>query len=307
VTLLVATPTRNNNELAERLRAHLPGTEIRVWPDLGDPADIEFALVWTPPRGLFGQLPGLRAVSSLGAGVDGLIDDPELPAGVPLGRLAGKRLAANMAAWLLAMVIGRWKRLAEFRDLQRRHEWRQWAPEHPPLIGLLGLGEMGARSARAFLDLDIPVLGLSRSGRGPEGVEVVTGRDGLDDIASKADYLINLLPLTPSTRNILDARLMAKMKTNATLINVGRGAHLVEADLLAALDAGRPAHAILDVFRTEPLPENHPFWDHPQITITPHCASITLTAEAAELAAESYRRVMAGQPPLGAVERTRGY
>lgn len=307
MSLLIATPTRDNRELAERLRALLPGIEIRVWPDIGDPDEVEFALAWNPPRGLFGQLPNLRAVSSLGAGVDGLIDDPELPADVPLGRLAGRRLAANMAAYLVGVVVERWKRLGAFDELQQRREWRQWAPEHPPSIGLLGLGEMGARAARVFLELEFPVLGFSRSGRGPAGVDVYRGRRGLNKIAARADFLINLLPLTPATRDILDARLFARMKPDATVINVGRGAHLVEADLIDALAAGRPAHAVLDVFRAEPLPENHPFWDHPQITITPHCSSITLSAEAAELAAESYRRVLAGQPPLGAVDRERGY
>jgi len=307
VALLIATPDRDSDELARHIRDRDPDIDLRVWPDPGRTEDIRFALVWKPPPGLFEHLPALQAISSLGAGVDALVENPEIPSDVAIGRLAGPRLAANMAAYLVSVVVARWKRLTGFIEDQRRHRWNQWAPEQPPVIGILGTGEMGRRTAAAFVELDFPVHGYSRSGRGPDGVSMHSGVKGLHEIANASDCLINLLPLTSQTRDILDAVLFARMREGSMLINVGRGQHLVEEDLLEALEDNRPGFAVLDVFRTEPLPQDHPFWDHPRIFITPHCASITLTQEAAELAVESYHRVLAGKPPLGRVEREKGY
>ncbi|MBS3824414.1 MAG: glyoxylate/hydroxypyruvate reductase A [Wenzhouxiangellaceae bacterium] len=307
MALLIATPDRDSEELGRLIRRQDPEIDLRVWPELGRAEDIRFVLAWKPPEGLFRQLPALEVVSSLGAGVDQLVDNPQIPGHVAIGRLAGPRLAANMAAYLVAVVVARWKRLPDFAEDQRARRWNQWAPEQPPVIGLLGTGEMGRRTAAAFGELDFPVHGYSRSGRGPAGVTMHSGTRGLHELAGASDCLINLLPLTPETRDILDADLFSQMREGSTLINVGRGEHLVEADLLAALDRGRPGCAVLDVFREEPLPQDHPFWDHPKLFITPHCASITLTREAAELAVESYRRVLGGKPPLGVVDRERGY
>ncbi|MBL39644.1 MAG: glyoxylate/hydroxypyruvate reductase A [Xanthomonadales bacterium] len=307
MALLIATPDRDAADLARHIRQRDPEIDLRLWPELGDPSEITFVLAWRPPDGLFRLLPNLAAVSSLGAGVDALIDDESIPAGVEIGRLAGPRLAADMAAYVVAVVVSHWKRLPGFIEDQKRQRWNPRAPGSPPTVGLLGTGQMGQRSAAAFAELGFPVHGHSRSGRGPEGVEMHSGNDGLAEIAGVSDYLVNLLPLTRRTRRILDRSLFSCMKNGSTLINVGRGEHLVEADLLEALETGRPACAVLDVFRTEPLPPNHPFWRHPRILVTPHCASITRTEEAAELALESYRRVMAGKLPLGRVDRERGY
>lgn len=307
MALLIATPDRDADELARHIRKQDPQIDLRIWPEMGEVSEITFVLAWRPPDGLFRQLPNLAAVSSLGAGVDALIDDESIPAGVEIGRLAGPRLAADMAAYLVAVVVAHWKRLAGFIEDQKKQRWNPRAPGPPPTVGLLGTGQMGERSAAAFAALDFPVHGYSRSGRGPEGVEMHSGDEGLAEIARVSDYLVNLLPLTDRTRGILDRSLFSKMKKGCTLINVGRGEHLAEEDLLEALEAGRPEFAVLDVFRTEPLPSGHPFWRHPRILVTPHCASITLPEEAAELAVESYRRVMAGKPPLGRVDRVRGY
>jgi glyoxylate/hydroxypyruvate reductase A len=307
MALLIATPNRDAAELARHIRRLDPEIDLRIWPELGDASEITFVLAWQPPEGLFRQLPALVAVSSLGAGVDALAGNEAIPANVEIGRLAGPRLAANMAAYVVAVVVAHWKRLPGFIADQKMQRWNPWAPESPPTVGLLGTGQMGQRSAAAFAELGFPVHGYNRSGRGPEGVEMHSGDQGLAEIAGLADYLVNLLPLTRRTRGILDRSLFSRMKRGSTLINVGRGEHLVERDLLETLAGDRPGFAVLDVFRREPLPEDHPFWDHPKIFITPHCASITLTEEAAELAVESYRRVMAGKPPLGAVDRQRGY
>jgi len=308
MAFLLATPGRNQARLAACVRREMPDIDLRLWPKPGAAHEIRFALVWRPPKGLFARLPGLQAVSSLGAGVEELLAIDELDPGIALGRLAGPRLAADMAAYLTGQVVRGWKRLGELEAEQRRARWNPPAATAAPRIGLLGTGAMGRAAARAFQALEMPVTGFSRSGRGPDGITMApAGRAGLTTLAAGVDVVINLLPLTEQTRGILDAGLFANMTPGSTLINVGRGEHLVEADLIEALDHGRPAHAVLDVFSTEPLPEDHPFWTHPRITVTPHCAAVTADDEAARLAVSSYRRVLRGQPPLGAVDRQRGY
>lgn len=307
MALLIAVTDRDPGDLIAGLRARLPDVDIRVWPDCGDPDDVTFVLAWRPPAGLFARLPNLRAVSSLGAGVDGLLAVPDLPAHVALGRVVGPRLAADMAGYLVSVIGGHRHRLDELRAAQRRADWRP-APSRPaPTIGLLGMGALGRRAATAFDALGWTVHAWNRSGDGPDAVTMHRGDRGLDRLAGVSDVLVNLLPLTRETRDILDARLFARMRRDSLLINVGRGEHLVEADLLAALNRNRPARAVLDVFRTEPLPSDHPFWTHPRIRMTPHCAAVTSADEAADIVAESYRRVLRGRAPLGQVDRSTGY
>ncbi len=302
--ILLAAPDRDVSELAGEIARLAPEIEVRVWPDTGPVTDIEFAVVWKHPPELLASLPALRAVSSLGAGADHLLDDPGLPENLPVGRLAGPRLAADMAAYLVSEVVRDWKQLDDYADDQRRKRWQPRTPGPPPRIGLLGLGTMGQCAARAFQALELPVAAVTRSGRGRPGIETC-GSTG--ELAERVDYLICLLPLTESTRGLIDADLLGRMAPTATLINVGRGEHLVEADLLRALDDGRPGGAILDVFEREPLPIDHAFWNHPRIRITPHCAAITQTAEAAALIVESYHSVRNSGRPLGLVDRAAGY
>ncbi len=307
MAILLAAPDRNISKLSRRVQVLAPELDVRTYPDSGDLSEIVFAVLWKHPPGLLASLSGLKAVTSLGAGVEHLLADPDLPAGLPVGRLVGPRLAADMAAYLIAQVLWHWKGLNRFSELQRQRQWEPYSPHSLPTIGLLGTGQLGRAAARAFQALDLPVAGWSRSGTGPDSVAMHSGPDGLVELAEQSDYLICLLPLTERTRGILNADLFRTMKPEAVLINVGRGEHLIESDLIPALNAGRPALAILDVFQTEPLPADHPFWKHPKIRITPHCSAITRTDEAAELIIKSYRRVLAGGDPPGKVTRKLGY
>jgi glyoxylate/hydroxypyruvate reductase len=307
MALLIVATDRDTSRLATQVQAIAPEIEVRNWPDLGRAEEIEFAVVWRQPPGLLAGLPALKAVSSLGAGVEHILADPDLPPDLPIGRLAGPRLASDMAAFLVAQVLWHWKGLDRYAELQRQQQWRPWSPRTLPTIGLLGTGQLGRAAAGAFQALDLPVAGWSRSGQGPAGVQMHPGDDGLRDIGAAVDYLICLLPLTEKTRGILDLSLFKAMKADAVLINVGRGEHLVEADLLEALDDDQLALAILDVFVNEPLPQDHPFWSHPKVRITPHCSAITRTDEAARLIVDSYRRIKANQSPLGLVRRELGY
>lgn len=307
MALLLVAPNRDTDAVRHRLLELEPELDLRIWPQTGAPGEIDFAVIWQHPAGLFESLPNLKAISSYGAGVEAILGDPGLPEELPVGRLAGPRLAQDMALYLCGMVLARYRGLFAFQADRPQRRWDQWAPRELPRIGLLGMGRMARRTARAFRDLGLDVEGWNRSGRGPEEVRMHRGDDGLGNLAARADFLICMLPLTGATRSLLDAGLFRSMRDGSTLVNVGRGDHLVETDLLSALEAGRPAHACLDVFATEPLPENHPFWDHPAITLTPHCASYTLPDEAAERMLESYGRIRRGEPPLGAVDRKRGY
>ena len=307
MTLLVVTPGRDSGPLVKAIQVQDPTLPVRVWPELGPTEEIRFAVLWQQPEGLLAELPALLGVTSLGAGVEHVLNDPNLPPELPVGRLAGPRLAADMAAYVVTQVLWHWRRLGDFQQRQSQGRWRPWAPDRPPQVGLLGIGAMGEATSRALQSLDIPVRAFSRAGRGPNGVPVETGADGLARLAGWCDYLVCLLPLTEATRGMLNADLFARMRPGSVLINVGRGEHLAEADLLKALDHDQPAAAILDVFEDEPLPSDHPFWSHPKVQITPHCASITSDSEAAALIVESYRRVLGGHPPLSPVDRAQGY
>lgn len=307
MSILLVAPGRDSDPLAGAIRDRDPAIDVRAWPETGPLDEITFAVLWQQPPGLLRELVELKAVSSLGAGVEHVLADPDLPAHLPVGRLAGRRLAADMAGYLVVQALGHWRRFTQLREQQKRGQWTPWVPARPPRVGILGTGAMGEASIRAFRALDVPVRGFSRSGRGPQEVTVEHGQAGLARLAAWSDYLICLLPLTDQTRGILGQKLFDHMTPGSVLINVGRGAHLVESELLDALDRGRPGAAILDVFADEPLPPRHPFWSHPAVSITPHCASVTADEEAAGLIIESYRRVMNGQPPLAPVDREHGY
>lgn len=307
MAFLILTPNRDETSLARGIREQLPNVDVRIWPDIGSREEIDFALVWQPPCGALASLPALRTVCSLGAGVDALVEHPELSPDVTVCRLAGPGLAADMAAWLVATVIGHWRGFDQKARDQAGKRWKPEIPSRPPAIGLLGFGVMARAATAAFRAIDCPVTAWASRARAEGDVKVCTGREGLAEVAGASDALINLLPLTDQTRDLLDSDLFGRMRPGSLLINVGRGEHLVEQDLLDALEAGKPGHAVLDVFRTEPLPPEHPFWTHPRIRVSPHCAAVTRTEEAIHLAAETYRCIQRGQPPPGQVDRKRGY
>lgn len=307
MAIALLAPDRDLCGLVKALNAIDPELDLRQWPDLGDLSQIQFAVCWHPPKGILAQLPALKAATSLGAGADALLSDPTLPKKLNIGRLSGPQLSADMSRWLVARVFAHWYQLDRFADQQRDRAWQPWAPSRAPHVGILGMGVLGRHVARAFQALDITVSGWNRSGTGPVDVHMYRGQEELLGLAGQVDYLICLLPLTAETRHILNHQLFAAMRPDAVLINVGRGQHLVEADLIEALNQQQLALAILDVFDREPLPADHPFWTHPSVVVSPHCAALSQDQEVAELILESYQRVKAGQTPLGLVNRQSGY
>ncbi len=301
-----AAPARLWDEWSPALRAACPEMELCRE---GDPASFD-ALIYAPGYPETGEpmdfAPFTRAclVQSLWAGVERIVGNRTLTQ--PLCRMVDPGLAQGMAEWCLGWAMR--LHLAMDRYLQDG-QWRNGlvpplASERP--VTLLGMGELGRAVAAKLGGVGFPVTGWSASGRPVEGVRVL-GADALPQALEGAGILISLLPDTLATRNLLDARSLAMLPQGAVLLNPGRGTVLDDQALLAALDEGRLGHAVLDVFRTEPLPPDHPFWAHPRVTVTPHIAADTRPETAAPVAAENLRRAMAGQPLLHLVDRTRGY
>ena len=290
------------------LTARLPGLDFRAWPDLGDPGEIEAALVWRPPPGLLAGLPRLRCILSLAAGVDALLADASLP-DLPLCRLVDSSLTTTMSEFVLLQVLKYHRRLDVYAAQQREGVWRLDLP--PPAarteVGIMGLGVLGAAAAATLVAHGFSVRGWSRSAKELPGVRCFADKAGLAPFLAGTAILVCLLPLTAATEGILSAGLLDQLPRGARLINVARGPHLVEAHLLAALESGRIGHASLDVCHDEPLPAGHPFWDHPRIDLTPHAASYGQPESAADMVAENLRRLAAGRPLLHEVDRRTGY
>jgi glyoxylate/hydroxypyruvate reductase len=271
--------------------------DFRVWPESGPVEEIDYALAWHHAPGSLMAYPRLKAIFSLGAGVEQLLADKQLPKDVPIIRMVDRALTAGMTEYVLLHVLRAHRRVPEFEALQRRAEWVEL--EAPPAwerrIGILGLGVLGADAAVKLSALGFRIAGWSRSPKQIEQVVSYTGEDGLATVLSQSEILVCLLPLTRATRGILNAKTLALLPRGASLINAARGGHVVERDLLAALDAGHIAQATLDVTEEEPLPPGHPFWRHPRVTLTPHVASLTWPPTAAEHIVANIRRHDAGE------------
>ncbi len=292
------------------LTEHIPELDFRVWPHgVGDPADIEFALVWAPKPGEMRRYPNLRAILSLGAGVDHILGDPDLPPGVPIVRLVDRGLTRGMVEYVVHRVLHYHREFDLYARLQQERRWQTRRSPDPAgrRVGILGLGHIGRACAAALLGFGFPIAGWSRTPKDVPGVESFHGGEGLMPFLGRTDILVCLLPLTAETAGIIDARALAALPEGAFLINAARGGHLVDEDLLAALDRRHLAGATLDVFHDEPLPEDHPFWRHPMVAVTPHMASITDTATAAQEVAANMRRIEAGETPHHVVDPKRGY
>lgn len=293
----------------DALLAEWPDLDFRIWPDqVGDPADIDIAMVWNPPPGELARYPNLKAILSLGAGIDAMIDDDTLP-DLPLARMVDPSMTRTMADYVLLAVLRHHRRFDLFEREQRAGRWTFAFPKRAVdrTVGILGQGVLGEAAARLLCDHGFDVRGWSRSAKAIDGVESFHGRDQLASFLEATEILVCLLPLTPDTAGILEASLFAALPKGACLINAARGSHLVEGDLIDALDRGHLDAATLDVFETEPLPATSPLWHQEKILITPHIASYCLPETAASGVIDNIKRVLAGQPLLHQVDRRRGY
>ena len=290
------------------LGRELPDLDVDAGTVPADPAAIRWALVYQPPAGALAALPNLEAIFSLAAGVEPLLADPTLPA-VPLCRMVDPGLTATIADYAHFAVLRAHRGIDR---CERAQAERRWAFATPKLAGevtvaVLGLGELGTAVADRLLAHGYRVRGWSRGPKTVAGVVTHHGAAGLAAAVGEADVVVALLPATPATRDLFDAAFFAALQPGATFVNLGRGDQLVEADLLEALDDGRLGGAVLDVFRSEPLSPDHPFWRHPRILVTPHIAGSTLPATGAPVVADNIRRAREGRPLRHVVDRARGY
>ena len=290
----------------EGLRAAFPQATVNQWAP-GAPA-ADYAVVWAPPQQFLDQQPRLKALLNIGAGVDALLQ-LKLPPQTKIVRLDDAGMSVQMAEYVCHAVI---RHFREFDGYDRDVAAGKWSFRKPHSradfpVGVLGLGVLGERVARALRVFEFPVHGWSRSSKSIEGVICHSGSDQLNSFLGQCRVLVNLLPLTPETRDILNRDTLSRLQPGGYLINVARGAHLVEADLIELLDSGHLAGALLDVFRTEPLPADHPFWQHPKIQVTPHTSARTLRVESIAQIAGKIAALERSEAVAGVVDAARGY
>jgi glyoxylate/hydroxypyruvate reductase len=299
---------RSSSSFGERwkteLARHIPDLDFRVYPEIGDPAEIAMALVWKPPHGVLASLPNLRLIASLGAGVDHILEDPGVPRHVPLMRLVDPHMVAAMSEYVLAQVLRLHRQELDYLGQQRDAVWKELRQPNAGerRVGILGLGQFGADAALKLRALGFDVAGWSRSPKAIDGIASFHGEASFAPFLARSEIVVCLLPLTPATESILNARTFALMPRGGMIVNIGRGGHLAEDDLLAALDRGQIGGAVLDVFRSEPLPADHPFWCHPRIIVTPHVAAATNPPTAAAIVADNVKRLRGGLPLLHLVD-----
>ena len=288
------------------LAVALPGAEISVWQPGAPQAD--YAVVWAPPQQFMDEQSGLKALFNIGAGVDALLK-LRLPPQALVVRLDDAGMAVQMAEYVCHAVI---RHFREFDGYEADMAAGRWGYRKPRLrsdfpIGVMGLGVLGERVARALAQFDFPINGYSRTPKAIDGVRAFTGAEQFNDFLVASRVLVNLLPLTPETANVMNQDTLGRLQPGAYVINVARGAHLVEEDLLALIDSGHVAGATLDVFRSEPLPAGHAFWNHPRITITPHTSARTLRDESIAQIARKMAALDRGEGVAGIVNPARGY
>jgi len=264
--------------------------------------------VWNHPQGSLSQFPNLQIICSMGAGVDHVLKDNDLPAEIPITRIIDNALSFSMSNYVISAVMYHHRRFEKYIADKEAHVWDQPSPpEINCSVGIMGFGVLGQDAGRKLRALGFPVFGFSNTPKEVEGIECFAGEMGLDSFLRNINVLVCMLPATPATRGVLNAALFSKLNKGTYLINVARGHHQVTADILYAIDREQLSGAFLDVFEIEPLPKDHPVWSHPKVMITPHIASITNPGAAAPQIVANYRAMREGQPLQNVINRAKGY
>lgn len=291
------------------LQAQLPTLEVVHATAIERPEDVHYAMAWKPPAGFFQQMPNLRLIINLGAGVDALVARDDLPAGIPITRITDPQMGRMMAGYVLFAVLRHARDIPHFEQAQRRGEWAYRHPRAPDeiTVAVLGLGQLGATAAREVKRQGFRTLGWSRGSRRIEGVECYSGMETLDDVLGRAQIVVLMLPLTPQTRGLFDRARLERLRPGAAFVNVARGALVDQAALTELLESGHIGSATLDVFEREPLPAGDRLWHLPNVLITPHLASVAIPESSALQIAANIQRVAAGQEPENRIDAIRGY
>ena len=292
------------------LQKAMPEMDIKVYPDDGDVNEVEFAVVWKHPRGILKKYPNLKAILSLGAGVDHIISDPDLPEGLPIIRLVDKKLTHEMCLHALHWVLHFHSDQYLYRSQQLKRQWIQQSSiqTEDRTIGIMGLGNIGRSIGELLVTQSFNVIGWGANQKSSlTDIKYYYGQDQLSDFLGRTNILINVLPLTSDTTNIITKKELSLLPKNSFIINIGRGGIINEDDLLTLLSEGHIKAAALDVFTQEPLPENNSLWDHPSVYITPHIAGQSNPNSAGQTISENIYRIQKGELPYPIYSRTNGY
>jgi glyoxylate/hydroxypyruvate reductase A len=305
MSILLVAKNRNLKPFREALLRADKNLDVEIWPNVEKPERVQFAVAWNQPKNVFDSYPNLKVISSLGAGVDHLLSDSTIPDHITFTKITEQSLITQMIDYVYACVLSIMLRLDTYQ------ESKSWNPEQKFTrddlnIGVMGLGNIGKEVALYLADQGFNVFGLSNSKKNLSDIQTFTS-DQADEFFSNIHILVNLLPLTKKTEGILDLDLFKKLNNPSFLINVARGDHLVDEDLIYALDTDIIESAYLDVFSEEPLPESHPFWNRKNIHITPHIAGGSDPDNVAEEITENYKRLLSGMELQNVVDREKGY
>lgn len=293
--------------LQSTLEKHQENAKIELWPNVEDPESIEFAMVWNHPKGELKKYPNLKCIASLGAGVDHILNDPDLPTHVPITRVIDKYLTQDMTNYVVWAVLNHARHFDFYEKSQQRNLWTPRALNKRPQVGVMGMGQLGCDAAIKLRDLGFNVISWSRTKKEIEGITHFSGPEQKNIFLAGADILVCLLPLTAETHHILNKETFYQLPKGAYVINAARGQHLHVKDLLSALDDEQLSGACLDVFEYEPLPPESPLWKHPKVKITPHIASVTDPESVAQQLTENYKRMKTGEILKNLVDTTKGY
>jgi len=308
MTFLYKSAAERGAVWARHFAAHAPDVPFRIWPDIGDPAAVRYLAAWTLPEDLATTFPNLDVLFCVGAGVDQL-DLSKVPVRITVVRMIEPGLVDGMVEYATLAVLALHRDWPAYLAQQRERQWKALPVRRAASrrVGVMGMGVLGCAVLAKLRGFGFPCAGWGRTQRSVEGIECFAGAESLPAFLARTDILVSLLPLTESTRGLLGRRVFEALPSGAALVSVGRGAQVVQEDLLAALDAGRLSAAVLDVTSPEPLPPEHPLWAHPRVIVTPHIASETQPESSASVILENVLRHRRGEPLAGIVNRSRGY
>lgn len=306
MSLAIISPGRNSQVWIDALTFYQPDIDIQVYPNIDRPADVVMALLWQHPPGYLSTFPNLKLISSLGAGVDHILSDSAVPESMPIVRIVDEKLTWSMTNYVIMGVLNFHRQIARYQGDQKRKVWDMSNPEIPVKVGVMGVGALGGDVLDKLSYMGFSVFGFGFTEK-DDFPHPYFSKHQLQEFLNEINVLVCLLPLTPETESILNLEFFKKCKPGTFLINVARGKHLVEEDLIPALENGFLSGALLDVYRTEPLPKDHPFWEENRIQITPHIASVTNPKAASPQIIENFRRLKSNQPLLNLVNRQKGY
>ncbi|MFC4872000.1 2-hydroxyacid dehydrogenase [Negadavirga shengliensis] len=306
MSLAIIAPNKDVQEWVDLFTEIDPSITIQVYPEIDDRQSVEVVVLWQHPHGILDKFPNLRLICSMGSGVDHIVSDPSLPRHLPITRIVDPRLTFSMTNYVVMGILNFHRQIFRYIKDQQRKVWDMSNPEIDITVGVLGVGELGGDVLDKVAGLGIKTVGYGNNPKTDFRHPYYYGHQ-LEEFLKSVNVIVCLLPLTQKTEGFLNIGFFKKCQKGSYLINVARGKHLVEEDLITALDEGYLEGAMLDVFHTEPLPESHPFWDHDRIMITPHIASITNPSAAAPQIMTNYKNLKESKPLINPINQQQGY